>query len=101
MNDIVSLSNAASRSEVQVEHSRAAGEPVPPGPAGSATRSASLEDSIELSTAADLVQRASSAGAAARASRVQQLKQQIEAGEYTVDPAALSRALIDATVAGE
>ena len=103
MNDIVSLSslsNAASGSELQVEHARAADQSAVRGSLGS-TRAVSPEDSIELSTAADLVQRASSAGASARASRVEQLKQQIESGRYSVEPRALSSAVIDATVAGE
>ena len=104
MNDIVSLSslsNAASGSELHVEHARAADQSALRGALGSTTRAGSQEDSIELSTAADLVQRASSAGASARASRVEQLKQQIESGRYSVEPRALSSAVIDATVAGE
>ncbi len=104
MSDIVSLSslsNVPSASQLHVEHSRATGESAAAGPSGSGAASGSLEDSIELSAAAVLVQQASSAGAADRASRVQQLKQQVESGQYSVDPAAISDALISATAAGE
>jgi flagellar biosynthesis anti-sigma factor FlgM len=104
MSDIVSLSglsNVASGSQVQVEHSRAANEPASAGPSGSVAAPGSSEDSIVLSTAARLVQQAWSAGAADRASRVQQLKQQVESGEYSIDPAAIGCALIGATIAGE
>jgi flagellar biosynthesis anti-sigma factor FlgM len=104
MSDIVSLSSASnvpSAPQVHVEHSRATSESSSAGPSGSAAVSGSAEDSIVLSTAAGLVQQASSAGATDRASRVQQLKQQVESGEYSIDPAAISSALIGATIAGD
>jgi len=104
MSDIVSLSslsNVPSGSQAHVEHSRAASESASAGLSGSAAVPGSSEDSIVLSTAARLVQQASSAGAADRASRVQQLKQQVERGEYGIDPATISSALIGATIAGE
>lgn len=104
MSDIVSLSsvsNVLSATQVQVEHSRAAGESASAGASSSAAVPGSPEDAIVLSTAAALVQQASSAGAADRASRVQQLKQQFESGQYSIDPAAIGSALIGRTIAGE
>ena len=104
MSDIVSLSsvgNVSSGSQVQVEHSRAASESASAGLSDSAAVTGSGEDSIVLSTAARLVQQASSAGADDRASRVQQLKQQIESGAYSIDPATISSALIGRAIAGE
>ena len=104
MSDIVSLSslsNVPSAPQMHVEHSRATSESASAGPSGSVAAQGSQEDSIVLSTAAGLVQQASSAGAADRASRVQQLKQQVERGEYSVDPAAIGSALIGAAIAGE
>jgi len=104
MNDIVSLSSLShvpSASQVQVEHSRATSESDSAAASSPGAIPGSQEDSIVLSTAAGLVQQASSAGAADRAIRVQQLKQQFESGEYSIDPATISSALIGATIAGE
>jgi len=104
MSDIVSLSsvgNVPSGSQVQVEHSRATGESASAGLSSPVAAAGSQEDSIVLSTAAGLVQQAATAGAADRASRVQQLKQQVESGTYGLDPATISSALIGATIAGE
>ena len=103
MSDIVSLSsltNAALSSQVHLEHARATGDSST-GPASAGNSSGSGEDSIVLSSAAVLIQRASSAGAADRASRVEQLKQQVQNGQYSVDPGALGNALIGGAVAGE
>ncbi len=104
MNDIVSLSslsNASSAQQAQVEHARAASESNSSGASGSTAAGQPHEDSVTLSNTAGLVQQALSAGAAARASRVQQLKQQFENGQLSVDPAAVGGALIGAAVAGD
>lgn len=104
MTDIVSLSslsNAASSPQVHVEHSRATTESTSSGSSGSVLTERPYEDSVMLSNAAGLVQQALSAGQVARASRVQQLKQQIESGQYNVDPAAVGSALIGAANVGD
>ena len=103
MNDIVSLSSAsgaAPGSQIHLENSRATGGSGSAA-AGSGPSSATQQDSISLSAATSLLQQASNAGAADRASRVQQLKQQIEAGQYVADPSTVSSAIIDAGLAGE
>jgi flagellar biosynthesis anti-sigma factor FlgM len=103
MSDIVSLSslsNAALGSQVQLEHARATGEPST-APSNGSVSSGSGEDSIVLSNTAVLIQHASSAGSADRASRVEQLKQQVQNGQYSVDPGALGNALIGGAIAGE
>lgn len=104
MNDIVSLSsvsNAPSAPQAHVEHARAAGESYSSGASDSAVTGQPHEDSVTLSNTAGLVQQAMSAGAAARAGRVQQLKQQFENGQLSVDPAAVGNALIGASIAGD
>ncbi len=100
MNDIVSLSSA-SNAQVQVEHARATSESNSTGASGSTAAGQAHEDSVTLSNTAALVQQALSAGAAARASRVQELKQQFENGQLNVDPAAVGSALIGAAIAGD
>jgi len=100
MNDIVSLSSV-SNAQVQVEHARATSESNSSGSSSSATAGQAHEDSVTLSNTAGLVQQALSAGAAARASRVQELKQQFENGQLSVDPAAVGSALIGAAIAGD
>ncbi|HLG96573.1 MAG TPA: flagellar biosynthesis anti-sigma factor FlgM [Bryobacteraceae bacterium] len=72
--------------------------------AGSAltpTTGASSSDFIKLSGIGDLVQQALSAGTDARAARVQQLKQLIDSNQYSIDPVAVSNAIISAHLAGE
>jgi flagellar biosynthesis anti-sigma factor FlgM len=100
MNDIVSLSSV-SNAQVQLEHARAASESNSSGSSGSAAVGQPREDSVTLSNTAGLVQQALSAGAAPRASRVQELKQQFENGQLSVDPAAVGSALIGAAIAGD
>ena len=56
-------------------------------------------DSVALTGVRDLVQRAVSSGADARAARINQLKQQIASNQYEVDPLAVSQALISAHLA--
>jgi flagellar biosynthesis anti-sigma factor FlgM len=56
-------------------------------------------DSIALSSTKDLVQRALNAGSDARLARILELKQQIESGQYHIDPLAVSRSLVDAHLA--
>ena len=60
----------------------------------------STKDSITLSITNDIVQQALSSGAAARSSRIAELKQLVETNQYPVDAAALSNALIKAHLQG-
>ena len=85
--------------QVELDQSRPAREVVenaapPAQPAGGSAGS----DSIAITGISGLVQQALSAGAAERADLVQQLKQLIESGQYTVDPLTVSRALLSAHV---
>jgi len=104
MSDIVSISSlnhALAGSQVQLDHARAAGETT----SADSSRSGSVEngqsDSVALSGAAGLIHQAQNAGSDARAARVQQLKQQIESGQYAIDPAAIGNAILNAGIAGE
>lgn len=65
------------------------------------TVSSPSSDSITLSGISDLVQQALSAGTDARSARVQQLKQLIDSNQYSIDPVAVSNAIISAHLAGE
>jgi flagellar biosynthesis anti-sigma factor FlgM len=58
-------------------------------------------DSIALSATNSLVQQALGAGVDARAARIQQLRTQVESGQYHVDAAAVSNSLIEAHLAGD
>ena len=104
MNEIVSLSSlagAAAASQTHVDHARAASDSATVGSSGSPAAGGLQEDSVMLSAATDLVQQAWSAGAAARANRVQELKQQIDSGQYNADPAAVGSAVIGGAIAGD
>ena len=103
MSEIVSLSSvsqALSGSDVQVDHTR--------GPNGVSADASGLakstglgDDSVALSSAAHMVQQALGAGSDARAVRVAELRQQIQSGQYVTDPAAISQAILNASIAGE
>jgi flagellar biosynthesis anti-sigma factor FlgM len=104
MSDIVSISSlnhALAGSQVQLDHARAASDATSADSSRSGPVESGQDDSVALSGAAGLVQQAQNAGSADRASRVQQLKQQIESGQYTIDPAAIGNAIINAGTAGE
>lgn len=78
---------------------RQASAPVSTRSATPASRPAG--DSIALSATNSLVHQALGAGVDARAARIQQLRVQYESGQYHVDAAAVSSALIEAHLAGE
>jgi anti-sigma28 factor (negative regulator of flagellin synthesis) len=73
---------------------RATSNPVPEG-------QTSPSDSIALSITNDIVQQALSSGAAARASRIAELKHLVQTNQYPVDAAAVSKALIEAHLRGD
>ena len=103
MSDIVSiggLNPAAAGSDLHVDHARNAG-PVTADSSHSIGTAGEHEDSVALSSAAIQIHQALSAGADARAERVQQLKQQIATGQYALDPASIGSALLDAGIAGD
>ena len=105
MSDIVSisgLSHAAAGSQLHLDQARAANGVTPADSAGGSNASSSANgDSVALSGAAGLIHQALNAGLETRADRVQQLKQQIESGQYVVDAAAISNAIVNAGIAGE
>ena len=85
---------------MQLDHARAISAAVS-DPANSPASATLHGDSVTLSGATGLVQQALTAGADTRASRVLELRQQIQTGQYTIDPAAISSALTDASIRGE
>lgn len=104
MSDIVSISSlnhSVAGSQLHLDQTRAANGATLGDSAGSAASSGVTGDSVTLSGAAELIHQALNAGSETRADRVQQLKQQIESGQYVVDPAAISNAILDAGIAGE
>jgi len=98
---ISSLSQAAAGSGVQLDPARSTSGPGSADSASGEAIAGEHGDSVALSSAASQVHQALSAGADARAARVQQLRQQIEAGQYAIDPATIGNALLDAGIAGE
>ncbi|HMD50618.1 MAG TPA: flagellar biosynthesis anti-sigma factor FlgM [Bryobacteraceae bacterium] len=88
--------------EIQLNQTRQSREVADSGtaPAGSTTAGGS-SDSINITGSGGLVQSALSAGAQERADRVEQLKQLVNSNQYSVDPEAVSRALIGAHLAGD
>ena len=69
--------------------------------AGGSTPTAGSSDSINITGDNGLVQSALNAGAQQRADRVEQLKQLVNSNQYSVDPEAVSSALIGAHLAGD
>ena len=64
-------------------------------PAGSAT------DGVDFGSQNGLVSQARNAGAADRATRVEQLRALVQSGQYQVDTGALSKSIVDATLNGD
>ena len=58
-------------------------------------------DSIALTSSSNLVQQALNSGSAARAARVQQLKALVQSNQYLPSAQDVSRALINAHIAGD
>jgi flagellar biosynthesis anti-sigma factor FlgM len=88
--------------EIQLNQTRQSREVAdsPAAAAGSATVGGS-SDSINIIGSGGLVQSALSAGAQQRAERVEQLKQLVNSNQYSVDPEAVSQALISAHLTGD
>lgn len=57
-------------------------------------------DGIDLGNQSGLVSQALTAGADSNAERIEQLRSLVQSGQYQVDPAALSRSIVDATLNG-
>ena len=57
-------------------------------------------DQIELGSQAGLVSQVQSAGSDGRASRVEELRAQIQSGQYQVDTAELSGSIVNAALSG-
>jgi anti-sigma28 factor (negative regulator of flagellin synthesis) len=58
------------------------------------------QDQIDLGSQSGLVSQVQNAGADERASRIEQLRALVQSGQYQVDSAALSQAIVGATVSG-
>ena len=89
-------------SQINLDQARSSREVV--DTAASTTGTASgprSSDSIALSGVSSLVQLALGAGVDTRAGRVQELKQQIDSNQYSIDSTAVSSAIISAHLAGD
>jgi len=88
--------------EIQLNQTRQSREVADSGTAsGGSTPTAGSSDSINITGAGGLVQSALTAGSQQRADRVEQLRQLVNSNQYSVDPEAVSRALISAHLAGD
>jgi flagellar biosynthesis anti-sigma factor FlgM len=70
-----------------------------PGRAPS-TASSSSSDQIDLGSQAGLLSQAQNAGSSDRQARVEQLRALVQSGQYQVDPAALSKSIVNAALNG-
>lgn len=87
--------------EIQLNQARQSREVIDSATAPAAsTTTGSSSDSINLTGVSGLVQTALTAGAQQRAVRVEQLKQLVDSNQYSVDPEAVSNALISAHLTG-
>lgn len=86
---LANLGRALGSQDVPATHT------APPSPAP-----AVLDDRIALSMASRLVQQSSGTGDAAQLARILELKTAIENGQYSIDPLAVSQALIEAELMG-
>lgn len=67
---------------------------------GSGSSSAASSDGIDLANQNGLVSQAQTAGADSRSAYLEQLRAQVQSGQYQVDPVALSKSIINAAFAG-
>jgi flagellar biosynthesis anti-sigma factor FlgM len=67
----------------------------------SATDTTPGDDSISLSNSPNLVQQALASSSSARSARVQELKALVQSNQYQPDAQEVSRALINAHIAGD
>lgn len=86
---ISNLERALGSQDVKITNS-APGSPNP----------AALDDRIALSMASRLVRQSSTAGEADRLARILELKTAIQKSQYSIDPLAVSHALIEAELLG-
>ena len=71
------------------------------GPSPSAAKApAPGQDQIDLGSQSELVSQVQNAGSDQRAARVEQLRALVQSGQYQVDTAALSQAIVGATASG-
>ncbi len=57
-------------------------------------------DKIDLNSQASLLSQAQNAGASERSANVERLRALVQSGQYQLDPGALSRSIVDASIAG-
>jgi anti-sigma28 factor (negative regulator of flagellin synthesis) len=88
--------------EIQLNQTRQSREVVDSSaPSAGSTPGTGSSDFISLTGVSGLVQTALGAGAQQRADRVEQLRQLVNSNQYSVDPEAVSRALISAHLMGD
>ncbi|HEY1757508.1 MAG TPA: flagellar biosynthesis anti-sigma factor FlgM [Bryobacteraceae bacterium] len=68
------------------------------GSSAAVTSRPNIGDNIDLGSQASLLSQAQSAGAAESSAAVQRLRSLIQAGQYQVDPAALSQSIVSSAV---
>lgn len=66
----------------------------------SSSPASSASDQIDLGSQAGLLSQAQSAGLSDRQSRIEQLKALVQSGQYQVDPAALSKSIVNSALNG-
>ncbi len=93
----INADDTTDSSQINLNQTRAAREASDAAASGpSASGRAPGADSIALSGLGALVQQTLNSGSDARTARVQELKQQLDSGQYPIDPVAVSQALIAA-----
>jgi anti-sigma28 factor (negative regulator of flagellin synthesis) len=70
------------------------------GGTGPKPTGATSSDRIDLGNQSDLVSQAKTAGADARAARIEQLRVLVQSGRYQVDPVALSQSIVQSALNG-
>ena len=70
------------------------------GAPGLPNADAPSSDQIDLGNQNGLVSQAQTAGADSRAALIEQLRAQVQSGQYQVDPEALSRSIVDSALSG-
>ena len=95
----INRGDMTSNREIELQPSRPSRDAVD-STTSPASEGGAASDSIALSGLNDLAQLALGAGSNERAQRVEQLRQQVQANQYVVEPDRVGRALIAAHMTG-
>ena len=97
----IKTGDAGNIPNAEVDRTRSARNTSSANTSSSSSSKGSTVDSIALTSAKDIVQRALNAGSEARLNRIQELRNQVENNQYSVDAVAVSHALIESHLAGD